>query len=75
MITADQFERIARAVPILRRADPALARDLMAAATLARIPAGRDVFVEGDRPGAIALLLSGVVRVYKIGETGREITL
>jgi len=44
-------------------------------AFLARIPAGRDVFVEGDRVQSIALLLSGVVRVYKIGETGREITL
>jgi CRP/FNR family transcriptional regulator len=31
--------------------------------------------VEGDRVDAIALLLSGIVRVYKIGETGREITL
>jgi CRP/FNR family transcriptional regulator len=50
-------------------------RELMAAAIYARIPAGRDVFVEGDSIDAIALLLSGVVRVYKIGETGREITL
>jgi CRP/FNR family transcriptional regulator len=40
-----------------------------------RIPKGQDVFVEGDRVDAIALLVSGVVRVYKIGETGREITL
>ncbi len=47
----------------------------MQKAYLARIPAGRDVFVEGDRADAIALLLSGVVRVYKIGGTGREITL
>ncbi len=41
----------------------------------AHIPEGHDVFVEGDRADAIALLISGVVRVYKIGETGREITL
>ena len=40
-----------------------------------RIPAGKDVFVEGDQADAIALLISGMVRVYKIGETGREITL
>lgn len=39
------------------------------------IPAGRDVFSEGARVEGIALLLSGVVRVYKIGDTGREITL
>ena len=39
------------------------------------IPKGHDVFIEGDHVDAIALLISGVVRVYKIGETGREITL
>ena len=33
------------------------------------------MFAEGDRVEMIALLISGVVRVYKIGETGREITL
>jgi CRP/FNR family transcriptional regulator len=47
----------------------------MDAAFMMRIPSGRDVFVEGDRVEAIALLISGVVRVYQIGETGREITL
>ncbi len=41
----------------------------------AHIPTGHDVFVEGDTADAIALLISGVVRAYKIGETGREITL
>lgn len=60
---------------MLRGADPALVREFMQKAYLARIPAGRDVFVEGDRADSIALLLSGVVRVYKIGGTGREITL
>ena len=44
-------------------------------ASFARIPANKDIFIEGDRAGAITLLLSGVVRVYKIGGTGREITL
>jgi CRP/FNR family transcriptional regulator len=52
-----------------------LQRDFMDRAFHARIPAGRDVFLEGDRADAIALLIRGVVRVYKIGESGREITL
>ena len=75
MIDQERYMRIARALPILQRADPQLAREFRQAAFFTRIPAGRDVFVEGDRADAIALLLSGVVRVYKIGETGREITL
>jgi CRP/FNR family transcriptional regulator len=75
MLDPAQYQRIAHRLPLLQRADPALAREFQQATTFARIPAGRDVFVEGDRVDAIALLISGVVRVYKIGETGREITL
>jgi CRP/FNR family transcriptional regulator len=75
MINPEQFDRIARALPILQRADPSLKREFLQTAFLARIPQGKDVFAEGDPIEAIALLISGEVRVYKIGETGREITL
>ena len=33
------------------------------------------LYLEGDKCPGIAFLLSGEIRVYKIGETGREITL
>jgi len=75
MISEDQFVGLVQTLPILRRASPALIADFKRAAYYARIPAGKDVFVEGDDVNAIALLVSGVVRVYKVGETGREITL
>lgn len=75
MIDSEQFHRIAVAMPMLQRADDALLNELKRRAHFAKIPAGQDVFVEGDRVDGIALLISGVVRVYKIGETGREITL
>lgn len=75
MITSDQFQRIIRALPILKGAESGLIQSFQQSAFLAQIPAGKDVFVEGDEVEAIALLISGVVRVYKIGETGREITL
>jgi CRP/FNR family transcriptional regulator len=75
MINPEQFQRIARVLPMLRHADPHLLREFQDTAFFTRIPAGRDVFIEGDRVDAIALLISGVVRVYKIGENGREITL
>lgn len=75
MITAEQYERIAAALPLLQKADARLTRVFRERAFYARIPAGQDVFAEGDRADALALLISGVVRVYKIGETGREITL
>ena len=75
MIDAEQFSRITLAMPFLQRADASLINELKREAQFTKISAGHDVFVDGDRVDGIALLLSGVVRVYKIGETGREITL
>lgn len=75
MLSEEQFRQAQDLLPVLRHADPQMQRELRAYAYIAHIPAQKDVFVEGDHTGAIALLLSGVVRVYKIGETGREITL
>jgi CRP/FNR family transcriptional regulator len=75
MITPAQFEHIRQALPILQGAPVDVVQEFQRTAFLARLPAGKDVFVEGDRVDAIALLISGAVRVYKVGETGREITL
>lgn len=75
MLNSDQLERITRALVLLQGADSSFLREFQQAATFAHIPAGRDVFLEGDRVDGIALLISGVVRVYKVSEKGREITL
>ncbi|MBE0687312.1 MAG: Crp/Fnr family transcriptional regulator [Anaerolineaceae bacterium] len=75
MITQEQFTRISLALPILHQENAPLINEFQSKAFYARIPSGKDVFVEGDQVDTIALLISGVVRVYKIGETGREITL
>jgi CRP/FNR family transcriptional regulator len=75
MITKQKFDLLVRVLPILEHADPELLREFQQKAFFAEIPKGQDVFLEGDQVDAIALLISGVVRVYKIGETGREITL
>ncbi len=75
MINSDQFQRLTRVLPILEQGGPELIQEFRQKAFFAKIPTGGDVFVEGDLVDSIALLVSGVVRVYKIGETGREITL
>lgn len=75
MISEDDLPRIVQALPVLQEANPDLLRAFQKRASLARLPAGRDVFVEGEQVGAIPLLISGTVRVYQIGETGREVTL
>src|SRR5512140_4002445 len=75
MLDQEHYQQIAQALPFLKNTDSPLAREFRQAAYYARIPAGKDIFVEGDSVEAIALMLSGNVRVYKIGENGREITL
>ncbi|MCS7062374.1 MAG: Crp/Fnr family transcriptional regulator [Anaerolineae bacterium] len=79
MIRPEHFDRLCEALPFLRPIlhDPASppAQDFARGATLQRVPAGATVFVEGDECNAIAILLSGQVRVHKLSETGREITL
>lgn len=75
MLSQEQYQHVLTALPFLQRADSQMRREFQQAAWLAHIPAGREIFAEGDLVEAIALVLSGVVRVYKIGESGREITL
>ena len=75
MLDKNHFERISQALPFLQTAAPQLQRDFIDYAYYAKIPAGRQIFAEGDQGDGIALLMSGVVRVYKLGQTGREITL
>jgi CRP/FNR family transcriptional regulator len=75
MLNHEQYQRLTQALPVLNQAEIDLARAIQSDGVFRRIPAGADVFVEGDRTESIAFLLSGVVRVYKVSETGREITL
>lgn len=75
MLDQEHYRRIAQAIPFLQDSSSQLASDFKRSAYYVRLPAGREIFVEGDQVDGIALLMSGVVRVYKIGETGREITL
>ena len=75
MIDPAQFDRVRDAVPLLHAAPQALVRDLQYTASLSTLSKGHDIFIEGDQVDSIALITAGSVRVYKIGETGREITL
>ncbi|MFC1464826.1 MAG: Crp/Fnr family transcriptional regulator [Candidatus Brachytrichaceae bacterium NZ_4S206] len=75
MLRQEDLKRVTPALPFLTRAPAELVRDFLREASIHAIPAGTQVFAEGDECSAIAILLSGVVRVFKIGETGREITL
>ncbi|MFQ3661236.1 MAG: Crp/Fnr family transcriptional regulator [Chloroflexaceae bacterium] len=75
MLSQQQWREAAGMLPFL--VDPAaeMSRAFSAQATYVNLPAGTTVFEEGDLCATFAILAHGRVRVFKIGETGREITL
>jgi len=75
MLEERHFRRISRVLPFLQTGASQIVQDFNDFAYYIKIPAGKQVFTEGDEIDGIALLISGVVRVYKLGLTGREITL
>ncbi len=61
--------------PAFRNSPGKFLKDFLAVARNQAFPAGKQIYSEGDACSAIAFVLSGEVRVYKTGQTGREITL
>ena len=49
--------------------------DFFSASLHQKIPANKIISVEGDACNYLSFLLKGVIRVYKVGSSGREITL
>lgn len=61
--------------PAFRGTPEPLIQELLTASSCQNVPAGTQLYAEGDICTAIAFVLSGEIRVYKVSETGREITL
>ncbi len=68
-------QRILDAFGFLGTADGGLRNSLFQTASIAQLEAGQFVCHEGRECSHLALVLSGTARVYKLGESGREITL
>jgi len=75
VITREQFDTVAGQFDFLHRVDAAAAREFQRAVTYSRLSAGKRLFSAGDSAQSLALVVSGTVRVFKTGRTGREITL
>lgn len=75
MIEQSQQARVAACLPLLRDATAEFRAGFFQAASLAPLPRGAVIAMEGDACARLALLLGGRVRVYKTAATGREITL
>lgn len=63
------------AFPIFKDGDKLIVDTILSASSCQSFFSHTQLYLEGDKCPGIAFVLSGEIRVYKIGETGREITL
>ncbi len=61
--------------PLFIQSPPELQREIALAATVVRLESGAYFLREGDSCANFAVLLSGRMRVFKLAESGQEITL
>jgi CRP/FNR family transcriptional regulator, anaerobic regulatory protein len=73
-ISTDMNTEFVSQFPLFRR-HPELTASLLAQARRQEVPIQTHLYWEGDSCAGIAFLLAGEIRVYKCGESGREITL
>lgn len=71
---ADKSQLI-ESYPFLGRGDAPLIDRVLESGAAHSLAAGTHVMFEGNRCVSLPLLLTGLVRVYKLDESGREITL
>lgn len=75
MLNENEWRNAVGILPFLADPRAEITRAFVVHTTQMIFPQAATVFEEGDICGTFAILASGRVRVYKIGETGREITL
>jgi len=73
--TSGLREKVFSLFPLFVKAGHDLQAELFEHATLAEIPARQFICLEGNICSGIPLVLEGRARVYKLSESGREITL
>ena len=68
-------EKVFGRFPLFAKAGPDVQAELFEHAALVQIPAQQFICLEGNKCSGIPLVLEGRARVYKLSESGREITL
>ena len=75
MVDEEKYKDLIKSYPVIQEAGKEFQEQFKQYAVLKNIPAGEFIFLEKDNCTFFALLLSGRVRVFKEGESGREVTL
>ena len=69
------IERLPEHIPLLSDAPEEFKKALMQQASIVRLPAATTICHQGNQCEQLPILLSGQARVFKLSDTGREITL
>jgi CRP/FNR family transcriptional regulator len=75
MINQEIAKTIASIFPSWEKFNTAMKMDFLTQSNSICLPAGQFICLEGDICNHLPIIISGSARVYKIGESGREITL
>lgn len=76
MITKDpELTNLLQMFPFLNDADQEFRGQMEKHFSIVKVPKGNCLFLEGDECHNFPLILAGLIRVYKLGESGKEITL
>ncbi len=68
-------EEFVNIFPIFRKSNDGLTDEILSAAVYKKFAKDAFLYLEGDSCSGIAFVLTGEIRVFKIGQIGREITL
>jgi CRP/FNR family transcriptional regulator len=74
-VSADDKREVLDQIPFFTCSPPELQRAIIEAATVVHLEAGTYFLREGDSCAHFAILVSGKIRVFKLAESGQEITL
>jgi CRP/FNR family transcriptional regulator len=75
LVDEEKYNELIKSYPVIIEAGKEFQEQFKQYAILKKIPAGEFIFIEKDNCTFFALILSGRVRVFKEGESGREVTL
>jgi CRP/FNR family transcriptional regulator len=76
MLSKEKYQSIIENdLPFLNANNEILVKQILQHASIASLPKDTLIFDEGSTTNNLAIIISGKVRVYKLAESGREITI
>lgn len=75
MLNQEDISQLDRLFPALTGLAPATRDEIFAAGQIIRLPAGQMLMQQNQQCRYVPLVLSGILRVFKVSAGGREITL